>query len=501
MSQDEQIKKFLSTRKAGPLPHDPSKLRAVQKGESPIGLTVHPPFNAIPFLNVGSYQTLNPKKVRGKSKSEGIKNWINFLGDIGDSSDITDPSHKPTTTAQKLITPVMNQGACGSCWACSTCTAINDNFVYNGLQFNPNISPLMGMACSPTGNFNNKCGGGNPSAFLDWVENNGVATNFCNDYKTNVDASGNVIVPPCGCCNISKTHNKYFIKNKTLAYADIIKRVDGNPTSLAEPDPSAVSKIKDHLLTNGTAVTAFFVFQNWKYGAHSNFSQTNGVYLDTEKYDAPYKEEDSSSGECIGGVIQSLSKYCCIGGHAVCLVGWGIEKSVTRPSTGETLKDVPFWFIRNSWGNQCLTEGFYKIAMSDKKRNININSSCENMQYYGTYIDGTTNKPFDLVQGGVLLFDPADIKPFDKPDQLTNCIPNKIYSEDEPSDSKNFKPAPSDNPTPSPTPTKPTPPDNPTPEKPDPPTPDKHESSDDNNSTIWYILFAIIIAIILFLIL
>jgi hypothetical protein len=481
MNKDSLIN-FIKTRKVGKLPTTPGKLRAVQKGENPIGILYHPPMTAVPFFNTGKYQTLNPQKLKGKSESDGIKNWINFLGDMGDISDITDPSllKKQLTDKQKLITPVMNQGTCGSCFSCSTSTAINDVFVYNGLGFNPNISPLLVMACAPTGDFNNHCNGGNPTLLIDWIENNGAATNFCDSYEGNMDSNGNVIVPQCGCCNPSKNHNKYFIKNKIWAYSDISSHGFGNsPQGINPPDPSGVSKIKDHLLNNGTAVTGFLVFRNWMTGAGKNFSDTNGVYLDSESYGAPSKDTDS--GPDCNNSIQD-NNYCCIGGHAVCIVGWGIEKSVYRPSTGETLSDVPFWFVRNSWGPQALTQGFFKIAMADKKRNINFNSAYEVLQYYG---NDNTGSP--IVQGGVLLFEPAYITPFDAPSKL-QCNPNALYDKEEPKDPKfpvkGVSPVPV---VPSPLPI---PPD---------PVPKNPETSSSGNNKIWIILFIIIAIILLYL--
>lgn len=51
-----------------------------------------------------------------------------------------------------------------------------------------------------------------------------------------------------------------------------------------------------------------------------------------------------------------------IGGHAVKILGWGIEQS----SSGKT----PYWLVANSWNPDWGDKGFFKIRRGNNECNI-----------------------------------------------------------------------------------------------------------------------------------
>ena len=61
------------------------------------------------------------------------------------------------------------------------------------------------------------------------------------------------------------------------------------------------------------------------------------------------------------GVYQYDGKSPSIGGHAVLIVGWGIEN------------DVPYWTIMNSWGTEWGDKGFFKFKRGDNLHGMEEN--------------------------------------------------------------------------------------------------------------------------------
>lgn len=62
------------------------------------------------------------------------------------------------------------------------------------------------------------------------------------------------------------------------------------------------------------------------------------------------------------------------GAHAVVIVGWGVEEvpnflPVSMP--GEVSLEIPYWVVRNSWGDKWNGNGYCKIAMTDRDLRIN----------------------------------------------------------------------------------------------------------------------------------
>lgn len=340
MSQD--FTKWLSTRTGGSLPLDTSKVRAVAEGANPIGLTQYPVMKTDIRFATGKFRTSKglPMKLRGTLP----ETWVNYKG----------PDQR-----YELTTRPTNQGTCGSCYAVSTVQCVDDSFVFQGLSFNPKLSPMSVLACQQG---NAKCGGGNPSLVIDQIAAKGCYTSNCVDYfsicqasdtcsgkKPVDDQANNSLIPDsCGCCNPLNDNLRYFVKNKVLAYNSC-----DDPRN-TDVDVDAVNKIKGHLMLYGAAVTGFLVGKNF-VGARTTdakglFGMTDGVYVETENYSGDTRDIPSDN----------LNSY--VGGHAVAIVGWGVAKNVRIPSA-RVVMDLPYWMVRNSWGIGWGQGGYFKMAM------------------------------------------------------------------------------------------------------------------------------------------
>jgi len=202
-----------------------------------------------------------------------------------------------------LITPVMDQGNCGSCFAISTATAISDVFS-NSLTFNPYLSPMYIL--SSIINYSDICdNGGNPYDVLKIIEKNGIATNICVSYKEACSESCNSnMIPSKGCCNNKIDHYLYYVSNI---------RVETN-----------INLIKQHILIYGCAISGFTCYDDFHY----HYDGTE-IYIN--------KGTDPSENPS--------------GFHAVCIIGWGTENG------------TDYWICRNSWSDKWGDNGYFKFAM------------------------------------------------------------------------------------------------------------------------------------------
>ncbi len=316
--------------------------------------TVHIPPLAIPPVNTSVFLTLSPYNpsdhvgLADESTLPAAFDWGHPYPD--DTAEII--------SKKKLISGPGNQALCGSCWAISGAGIISDNFVVSGLvTWMPNLSTTWTLACNPQ----KQCGGGNPQEMFKDVAANGITTNHCVDYswcsedpdcngkatkhfqKTHVGASDlNKRIPTCGCYYGDDDHYVY--------------RIDANPKAIAiNPDDDGnkgqlQTTIKQHVYTKGPALGAFLVFKNFMKG---DFMKMNGgVYLETGVY----------TGSDISFDSKQVSSDNYVGGHAVAIVGWGVERGIlTSPGKKE---DVPFWYARNSWTDKWGSDGgYFKMAM------------------------------------------------------------------------------------------------------------------------------------------
>lgn len=106
------------------------------------------------------------------------------------------------------MTPVKNQGNCGSCWAFAAVGALE---TYVNLYFNDTINCDLSeqelVSCSRI----NGCGGGNSGSALDYIKNNGIVDEDCFLYTETNDSCINK------CQNPSE---KIFIEGKNFYYSD-----------------------------------------------------------------------------------------------------------------------------------------------------------------------------------------------------------------------------------------------------------------------------------------
>jgi len=223
--------------------------------------------------------------------TKGIKT-VNS-GEVVPSNDLPD-NFDSRTKWPSCIHPIRDQGQCGSCWAFGASEALSDRFcIASNQSINTVLSSQYLVSCDST-DFG--CNGGYLDHAWKFLENSGIVTEKCWSYK-----SGGGAVPKCNTfksCEDGSPVKNYFVKKGTS------KTFGGE------------AAIKNEIYTNGPIETGFTVYQDF-------MSYKSGIY------------EHKS-----GGVL---------GGHAVKIIGWGVEGG------------IKYWICANSWNTVWGDSGFFKI--------------------------------------------------------------------------------------------------------------------------------------------
>ncbi|CAP30146.2 Protein CBR-CPR-6 [Caenorhabditis briggsae] len=226
------------------------------------------------------------------------------------------------------IRNIRDQSSCGSCWAFGAVEAMSDRICiasHGELQVSLSADDLL--SCCRSCGFG--CNGGDPlAAWRYWVKD-GIVTG--SNYTANSGCKFPILTfqpypfPPCE-HHSKKTHfdpcphDLYptpKCEKKCIAdYTDKTYSEDkfyGHSAYGVKDDVEAIQK---ELMTHGPLEIAFEVYEDF-------LNYDGGVYVHT------------------GGKLG--------GGHAVKLIGWGIEDG------------IPYWTCANSWNTDWGEDGFFRI--------------------------------------------------------------------------------------------------------------------------------------------
>lgn len=213
-----------------------------------------------------------------------------------------------TTIGQKCKPSVLNQGICGCCYSFATaeCFSARICAVTGGPYVD--YSPQDILACDKR---TMVCNGGVIDVAFNHLEEYGISSLQCVPYAEGNTPDG-TLIPSVKCnsfaCNVPNV-------NFTKAYC-----VKGTSVQLTGRD-----KIQNEIFLRGPLATLMTVWSDL-----SNYQ--SGIYRQTT------------------GTQQ--------GGHAVLLVGWGLDNGVN------------YWIVQNSWGADWGEGGYFKIDMDDKNSDM-----------------------------------------------------------------------------------------------------------------------------------
>ncbi|VDK17563.1 unnamed protein product [Anisakis simplex] len=218
---------------------------------------------------------------------------------------------------------IRDQSACGSCWAFGAVEAMSDRIcIASKGKIQVSLSADDLLSCCHSCGFG--CDGGEPTAAWKYWVKQGIVTgsNFtlkegCKPYpfppcehhsnKTHYDPCKHDLYPTPKC------EKKCVSTYTARSYED--DKFYGSDSYGVEDD---VESIQKEILTHGPVEVAFEVYDDF-------LAYDSGIYVNQPSETRIQDEVFQHTGGKIGG------------GHAVKMLGWGVEQG------------VPYWLVANSW--------------------------------------------------------------------------------------------------------------------------------------------------------
>ena len=285
----------------------------------------------------------------------------------------------PTEYKVKNLSPVFNQGACGGCWGYASVGMVTDRLRTKDPQnlINLVLDPTMMIACAPPLQLqpgercpscctsylcNQGCTGGyvvgsnglfGGFSAYSYIKNVGLCASLTPSY----DSPGCYIQPKC-----DELQSMYQDQPVFKATGEIYQFGGGGDGF--EP-LKIIQLIQTEILQNGPVIASYKVFAD----CHSHSG--DGVYI--------------TNGQSP------------VGDHSVEIVGWGSQNV-------SGYGNVPYWWVKNSWGTGWGENGYFKFAMTDTTRHIN--EEC--------FLDVPKNEGNGQTQYGTFFYD-VDTRPHPAP--------------------------------------------------------------------------------------
>lgn len=431
---------------------------------------------AKPFGSRSNFTTTSSPYVSGVPIPKNY-NWIQ-----ADSSD--DEGTKKIKSEAILRPP--NQATCGNCYAFSTCSVLSDLYsIKYGYAVSPDLSPsYLNINFPDLGG----CGGGDPISALDTMLKYGITGNRCvdnsvciTDASCNGSDSNNLPTTRLnglyesvgkGCyTNAKKQHHLYYPKASEVdptkssvkiypdydnalmleVYQGYQNNIDGFISNSINglvnyPDKwpllsQSQNEARTQIYRNGPAIGMMCVPTNFMKQFYQNdafIDVFDGIFFDSVVWndDGSYKYANPqliniNSNDQSGPITYD-------GGHAVSIIGYGVsDKEIPlmdfKNAKIVKIKNIPFWWVRNSWTTDWnptgglrkgmeKTEmaGCVKIAMYPFNKVAQFDIPLDEKQQYAVpslttgYIDGL----------GGIAFTEAGVQPT----SINNIVPNDYAS-------------------------------------------------------------------------
>lgn len=283
------------------------------------------------------------------------------------------------------LLPVMDQGQCGSCYACSAAMMFSDrlsikssgstklmlspmdivicgnNFVNDFLTNSNTQSTVQDLISKGTLTASEYytlqgCDGGMLASVVDYIVELGLPADSIVPYQYTPGVNTN---DPS--FNLEKQGNYYSVRNTTLqnyygsnAYSLVMGIEQSFPDGPVTIDPSTLQFNNENtmqgIFTDGPVIAGFDVYTDFYYYPANGeiYSKSNTLIVNGQNIPVNYE-----------------------GGHAIVILGWG-EQQVN----GQTVK---YWYCQNSWGTEWgIDGGYFKIERGVNMCNIEFDIMAAN---------------------------------------------------------------------------------------------------------------------------
>lgn len=279
-----------------------------------------------------------------------------------------------------LMNNPLDQGNCGSCWAFATCASLSDriNIICNKKITKKSLSPTIPLSC----NF-----------FLEEMDESLFDKNYVKtivhfqNILNDLGCYGNSVVMTCFFMNVWGTFDYQCAEYKS----DYIQDVEYDRTNFgyrsslylkSKVDFTAdfssttcniyfgdIGRILNTSNCLGRVVNNQHVYMKpaqiyralFYYSIKDSTTNNENIMHDIYKFGSlvtsfkVYKDFYAFNPQTDGVYQSNLNETELVGGHAVCIVGWGVY---TDPKSSDK---IPFWWIKNSWGINYGMNGYFRM--------------------------------------------------------------------------------------------------------------------------------------------
>ena len=292
------------------------------------------------LFNLGEICTVGVRKLDENNRLSGTE--LNKKDIEGEKVRLPNHFDWRDKDGENWMTPVKDQGNCGSCWAFSAVGIVEP--VYNIAYGNPNLDldlseQYLVSDCHTTPWGYQSCCGGWKDIALKYIRDYGITDEACFPY---VDATGctcsddDICDTNCNYCDTTSPCSDATCSDRCSDWSSRLKKIDetGNV-------PNNKEAIKDNLIEKGPLAVSMGI------GSEVGGNFVNGIYR---------CDDDSKTN------------------HAVVITGYDETED--------------YWIVRNSWGSSWNGDGYFKVGYGE--------CSIENYVDYVWCRGGGDGKP-DLV--------------------------------------------------------------------------------------------------------
>eukprot|EP00427_Karlodinium_veneficum_P025751 CAMPEP_0169109910 /NCGR_PEP_ID=MMETSP1015-20121227/26218_1 /TAXON_ID=342587 /ORGANISM="Karlodinium micrum, Strain CCMP2283" /LENGTH=536 /DNA_ID=CAMNT_0009171641 /DNA_START=273 /DNA_END=1883 /DNA_ORIENTATION=+ len=263
---------------------------------------------------------------KGAEVREGFTSFLGVGHKVHRSSFEDDNFDWRVKDGKNWLTPVVTQGDCGSCYTISTVHMLTArNKIRSGSASGPSFSVSFPLYCSE---YNQGCDGGYGFLQSKWNEDVGLVPEHCAPFSQGG-----------GSCQVSSDCSLGEKRYRATRHHYVGGYYGG----------SDADSIRKELVEHGPVVMSFEPkedFMYYKSGVYK--SSPNKIHQEWEQVD-----------------------------HAVLLVGFGFDK------------DVPYWTMQNSWGNDWGEDGYFRMKRGSDE------SGCESIVVSADVVEESSNPVLD----------------------------------------------------------------------------------------------------------